>query len=280
MKHFLILPITGLLLLSGCVSPSQRTQRHQATSVVQFLYPDQSPLITPSTPTLRLPLRVGIAFVPVGKSKHGNNAHPLDETRQQQLMQAVSAEFKNLPFVQGIEHIPGSYLRPEGSFTNLDQLKSMFGVDVIVLLSTDQTQNTGSNRWSFAYWSIVGLYFIEAERNDTHTMLDATVYDIASRKLLFRAPGINTVKHHSAPVYTNEELRRDPDARYTAAAAALTQNLKTELEAFKVRIKEAPEEIKIERRPGYTGGGSLDALCALGLVGVLTYFGASARRSS
>ena len=44
------------------------------------------------------------------------------------LMKEASKHFKKYPFVKSIELIPTTYLRPGGSFANLDQLRSMFGV--------------------------------------------------------------------------------------------------------------------------------------------------------
>ncbi len=274
MNRILFPALAGLVLLTGCVTSFNTTAKHRASSVVSFLYPKQNPYITPGIPTLKLPLRVGIAFVPDTESPrnhYARNQPILSEARKQELMKSVAADFKALPFVKGIEFIPTTYLRPEGGFENLDQLKSMFDLDVVVLLGFDQRQNSSSNEWSFTYWTIVGLYTVQAERNQTHTLIDATVYDIASRKLLFRAPGISAVRENSAPLFTEEQLRLDAESGYNQAAVDLSKNLKTELESFKTRIKEAPEEIKIEHRPGYTGGGSLEGGFALLLLGALGF---------
>jgi rhombotail lipoprotein len=49
----------------------------------------------------------------------------------------------------------------------------------------------------------------------------------------------------------------------------LTANLKEQLEQFKVKVKESPQEYKIEHKAGYTGGGSLDPVS----LGLLAAFG-------
>jgi len=108
----------------------------------------------------------------------------LTEKKRQDLMQEVANHFKKYPFVKDIEVIPSAYLSPRGSFANLDQIKTMYGVSVIVLLSYDQTQFTDEGALSLTYWTIVGAYLVRGEKNDTHTMLDAVVYDIPSRKML------------------------------------------------------------------------------------------------
>lgn len=252
------------LLFGGCFGFRHNSGRqHQTSSVVQFLYPDQTqPFVQPSIPTLRLPLRVGIAFVPPATTKYGYFGSDMSfpESRKADLLRQVAKEFRSLPFVEGIEIVPTTYLRPGGGFENLEQLQNMLGVDVVVLIAYDQAQITNDTAWTLAYWTIVGAYVVEAQKNETYTLMEAVVYDIRSRKLLFRAPGTNKGKGYSTLVRTSEELRHDSANSFDAAAQDLTNNLKTELEAFKVRIKEAPEEVHIEHKPGYSGAGYIDGL--------------------
>lgn len=248
--------------LSGCMLYN-RTQRHQSTSVVQFLYPGKdSPYIMPTTPTLRLPLRVGVAFVPSAQERGGGyafvRAGELSEMRKSELLREVSAQFRALPFVQSIEVVPSTYLRPNGGFQNLDQIRALMGVDVIALIAYDQAQVTTDTPWSLAYWTIIGAYVVPAQKNDTHTLMEAVVYDIESRSLLFRAPGVSLKKAHSTLVSTDDYLRQASADSYAEATRDLTANLQRELELFKVRAKEQPESVKIEHRAGYTGGGELD----------------------
>ena len=260
--------LAGLLLLglSGCVSFWDiRREKHEGSSVVQFLYPDKTPYIQPEIPTLRLPLRVGVAFIP--------SAHCVESsfTEQQkvELMQKVAAQFKSLPFVQNIEIIPGTYLRPAGGFQNLDQLQSMMGIDVIALISYDQAQNTRDTEASLAYWTIVGAYVVPAQRNSTNTLMEAVVYDIASRSLLFRAPGTSSMINNSTLFRADHEMKKDAAQGIIDASAQLTLNLAQELERFKVRIKEEPQTVRIVHKPGFSLGGALDGGFVLLLAGLL-----------
>ncbi len=259
-----------ILLLTGCVGFWQ-SNHHESSSVLQFLYPGKDqPFVQPSIPTLRLPLRVGVAFVPPAGNpgNYRTSGDTFSEAQKIALLQDVVAKFRALPFVQSIEPVPTSYLRPGGGFANLDQLHALLGVDVIVLLSYDQLQNTGDSAWSLAYWTIVGAYVIPAQKNDTHTLMEAAVYDITSRSLLFRAPGVSALKGHSTLVGNPADLRADSALGYAQAARDLTINLQQELEAFKVRARSEPEKIHIEHQSGYTGGGALDGWFAA-LLGLL-----------
>ena len=253
-KNYLLLIalLAGCLILTSCgVMRSQ----HNSSSAVQYLYPDKKDYIeTPGVPRLALPLKVGIAFVPEGTVRH----QTLTERDKMELMNEVSTNFKKYDFVKSIELIPSSYLRKEGSFANLDQIRTMYGVDVVALLSYDQTQFTDEGLASITYWTLIGAYIIPGEKNDTHTMVDASVYDIQSRKMLFRAPGISHIKSKATPINLSEQLRVDSLESFKVASKDLVTNLEIQLELFKEKVKELPEEYQIVHKPGYTGGGSLD----------------------
>lgn len=263
-----LLSLILLFLFTGCISRRQMN-RHQASSVVQFLYPGKDqPIVQPTIPTLRLPLRVGVAFVPqsVGPGNAYVSNRGFSEAKKSELLRTVAEKFKALPFVQSIEQIPSTYLRPGGGFTNLDQIRALMGIDVIALVAYDQSQLTSDTAWSISYWTIIGAYIVPARKNDTATFMEAVVYDIPSRSLLFRAPGVSTIKGNSTPVNSEALLQADSAKSYTEAAAELTINLQTELDAFKVRAKEEPESIRIEHKPGYTGAGALDGWLAIPLA--------------
>jgi rhombotail lipoprotein len=223
---------------------------------------------------------VGIAFVPLEQSttEHGHGLPVSDatvnEAQKLALMKEVSKHFEQYPFVKSIELIPSAYLTPGGSFANLEQLRTMFGVDVIALLSYDQVQFTDENLLSLSYWTIVGLYTVSGERNDTHTMLDAVVYDIASRKMLFRAPGISHIKGSGTPVDLSKQLRQDSQRGFAVAATDLATNLDLQLAEFKDRLKKSPGEIKVVAKPGYAGAAAIGpwevaALCVILLAGLM-----------
>lgn len=260
-------PISILLVLCTAVALAScaGSQTRNATSVVDYLYPNRDEqVVEPSVPVLNLPLRVGVAFVP-GESRDGRRTNwqaggsagaALTEKQKMALMQEVAAHFKQYDFVKSIELIPSSYLTPKGSFGNLDQIRTMYGVDVIALLSYDQVQFTDEGLASISYWTLIGAYIIPGEKNDTHTMLDAVVMDIPSRKMLFRAPGTSHVKGRATPVNLSEELRKDSAESFKLASGMMVANLDEQLSLFTERVKEEPEDYKVVHKSGYTGGSS------------------------
>jgi len=268
-----IVAAAAVALVAGCAMFG--VSHHRATSVMQYLYPKQSEHVdTPTVPVLSLPLKVGIAFVPDEQSETRGNIYiptenaQFSEKQKMALMKEVGDNFKKLPFVQSIESIPSAYVTPRGSFANLDQLRSMFGVDEIVLLSYDQVQFTDEGMLSMTYWTVVGAYVIQGEKNDTKTMMDAVVYDIASRKLLFRAPGISQIKASATPVNLSEQLRTDSELGFNQAATNLVSNLQEQLNLFKERVKSSPEEFKVVAKPGYKGAASVGGLDLILVAGM------------
>lgn len=273
----LIIIVLLSLVVSGCFTMGLKG--HYASSVIEYLYPEQQGHVEhPEVPLLSLPLDVGVAFVPDGSGD--SRGQSLSEKDKLDLMDRVSAEFKKYPFVKRIEIIPSAYLRPKGSFGNLDQVRTMYGVDVIALLSYDQVQHTDEGILSLSYWTLIGAYIVEGEKNDTNTMIDAAVFHIPSRKMLFRAPGTSQVAGRATIVNLSEELRVDSKKGFTLAAENLVTNLDEQLAQFKNKMKESPEEYRIEHKPGYTGAGSYERAFAMVLLGLIVLAWNASRKSS
>lgn len=255
-RVFLLSVALAALVGSGCVSFHNRSKQQRRSSTIEFLYPKGREVTEqPTIPHLRLPMSVGIAFVPdeTGNYRTGG----LSEAQKLDLLEAVAKQFKDQPFIENIEIIPTAYLKAGGGFDNLDQIRTMLGVDVIALVAYDQIQHTDEDWTSLAYWTVVGVFMVPGEKNDTSTMLDTTVFHIPSRKLLFRAPGTSHIKARSTPVNIREELREDAHKGMQQANTQMIANLEGELTRFKKRVKEQPKRFKITRAPGYHGGGNL-----------------------
>lgn len=259
-----VISLAASLLLTGCASYPRAAANK--TSLVEFLYPEKTAHVeTAQIPQLTLPLRVGVAYTPATLVTSGS----FTEREKTLLAEQVIEKFDSLNFIDSITMIPSGYLRQGGGFTNLSQLQQMFDVDVIVLLSYDQTVITSQDFASLAYWTIVGAYIIPGEKNDTQTLLDAAVYDVASHKLLFRAPGTSVVKSRDTLVNNSEKRRLNSVEGFELAAADLTTNLASELDNFKVRVQERPEQYSVSTREGYSGSGSSEGFFLLAMFGFL-----------
>jgi rhombotail lipoprotein len=243
----------ALLSLAGCASMFSHTGARQAGSIVDYLYPDakEPPALEPGVTRLRLPVRVGIAFVPDGGRGAG-----LPEAAQTQLLGRVKAAFSQYDYIGSIEVIPSAYLRPRGGFANLDQTARMFDVDVIALVSYDQIRFNDTNRLAVLYWTVVGAYLVKGDQYDVQTMVDAAVFDVRSRKLLFRAPGTSQLKGAATMAGYSKEVRGAQSDGYAQAVDRMIPQLQTQLASFKERAKSDPG-IQVERRNGQRGAGAI-----------------------
>ncbi len=254
MKSLIAFLCAGLVLaLVGCASWFLQQGIKQAGSVVDYLYPDakEPPQLKPSVTYLRPPVRVGIAFVPGGGWGAG-----LPEAERTKLLERVKSAFAQYGFIGSIEVIPTQYLREKGGFANLEQVGRMFNVEVMALLSYDQVQFNDSNALSVLYWTIIGAYIIHGDQYDIQTMVDASVFDVNSHKLLFRAPGTSQIKGSASLAGFSERARAARQEGYDKAVEDLIPRLQAELGGFKERIRN-DANFRVENKAGYTGGGDL-----------------------
>jgi len=273
-----------VVALAACV-PQQRQIKSNA---LDFLYPSGREAAPATDVRLTLPVRVGLAFAP-------STAGAMDtftETQKQQLLSRGIDAFRDRAGIGSVQAIPSSFLEPGGGFANLDRIASAFGIDLAVLISYDQFQFSETGRSSWAYWTLIGAYVVKGEKNETRTMMDAVVYDIPSRALLFNASGQNSVRGKSTPVDASRVLRERSEDSFRLATDDLIANLDTALDAFEdqaatgtVRGAGTPA-IAMKDAQGRTvtpgqGGGGAGSLgpFALILAGALAGVAAARRRS-
>jgi rhombotail lipoprotein len=242
------------LFLASCASLGSETRRGVSSSLVDYLYPDGEvpERHTETTPNLRLPLTVGLAFVPA----QGRTSYSLPEAKKALLLEEVKQEFIDLDYVQEINIIPETYMRSSRGFEGVGQIARLYGLDVVALVSYDQVTVTSENEASLLYWTIVGAYVIPGNVNQATTFVDTAVFDVRSRKMLFRAPGVSDIEQSSTLVGVRREKRDTQERGFEVAMADMTQNLSAELDRFKARIKE-DNSVQITHRQGYGGGGGV-----------------------
>lgn len=278
--------ITSILLLSvllfsaaGCSQlVSSHDNRHSVSSSLgSFLYPnkDSRKDHKPEMPVLKLPVKVGLAFLP---SKHWRG-QSISVRDQQQLLGKVKAAFGEHEFIERISIIPSTYLRhhqTKGSngFDTLEQVARLHDVDVMALVSYDQLTQSHQNNASLLYWTIVGMYVIPGNENTIQTFVDTAVFDVKSRKMLMRAPGISKLEKRSTAIDINRVMAEKSRQGFDAAFADMITNLNGELDQFRARAKEG-KGVRIEHSAGYVGGGGGSAGLLLLLALLMLFFGRS-----
>jgi rhombotail lipoprotein len=259
-----------VLLTTACAGLFGGSRREGiSSSLVDYLYPDdEKPPPQPGQiPHLEIPLTVGLAFVPAGYG----NSKGLSEAERMQMLEDVKTAFSGRDFIAEIAVIPEAYMRSGRGFSALEQTARLYNLDVMALVSYDQVANTSEKTASLLYWTIVGAYVVKGNKNDAQTFVDTAVFDMATRKLLFRAPGVSDVQSSSTLVDQEQDMRVTQRKGFEQAMADMTVNLDQELSLFKERVRK-DQSVRVTRAAGYSGGGgAADAGFLILLTGLLLF---------
>ena len=249
--------------LSGGRHPSQGASSG-STSLVSFLYPYGAiPPPGNEIPELRLPLRVGLAFLP----ERPGRPSALTAAHKEDLLKVIRTRFMSKKFVREIIVMPDYYLQGTRGFEGLDGVQRLFGIDVLALVSYDQVTYQDKNALSLGYLSIAGSYLLPGNRHDITTLIDLAIVDPATRALILRAGGTDT-RHGYATLVGNEQKSRDASiASLAAATGEVTQNLDRALVAFETDVRTGKANIRVaQRTPNGGGGGGATSWPALLLL--------------
>jgi rhombotail lipoprotein len=117
--------IVIVALLAGCdtltwFGSNGGPRQGSSSSLVDYLYPkgEEPPPVESQIPTLNVPLRVGLAFVPTNMQ----SGDPLSEARKTELLDRTKAAFQGREYLKEIVVVPETYLRSSRGFDAIDQV--------------------------------------------------------------------------------------------------------------------------------------------------------------
>jgi rhombotail lipoprotein len=273
------LSLVVVMLLSGCANLNCGSHcgahMRNSSSLVEFLYPHgAAPPTQNAIPQLRIPLRVGLAFLPSADSAATGG---LDAVHQDALLQRIKARFSSRPFVAEIVMIPDYYLRGRGGYQGLEAIQRLYGVDVMALVSYDQVVHTDENSWSLGYLTIVGAYVLKGSRHDVSTLIDLAVVDPVSRSLVLRAGGTSTGHGNTTGIDADRKTREAAAEGYDAATDQMIEHFDTALTNFEADVRSGKASVKVVRKNqaarsgGTGGGGALSWPLLLGLLSMVAF---------
>jgi rhombotail lipoprotein len=247
---------TGCELLFG--DYDSRSNTHATTPLVQFLYGKDPVPVTDANVELKLPIRVGLSFLPSNTSNSGTMP---TAAQRAEVLQAIRAKFSALPYVTEIVIVPDYYLdgRRSNGFEQMQQLARLYHLDLYALASYDIVAQSHLNKSSFTYLTIVGAFFVHGDDQEVQSMVDLAVIEPQSRQLVLRAGGTSYVKGRSASVDLNKFEAIRVQQGFEQASQALLVNFDAELKGFETRVREGTAPIKVVRQ-AKSGGGALDPL--------------------
>jgi rhombotail lipoprotein len=245
---WLLIAALFMMAVVGCAWMKRTTRQRQVASVLTYLFPgtEQIPPISDQVAEIKVPFRIGVAFVP----DNTDQQFRLPESDRINLAAKVSEAFANYPFISDIVAVPSMYLESGGGFANLDRIAALLRLDVIALISFDQVQNSGATGWSFLYWTGVGVYVIKGDEYDILTAVETAVFHIKSQRLLMRAAGISDIKNRATMVGFSESARKGRTRGFDEAIAEMIGKLHIEVKHFRERAPKDPT-IRLILPPGY-----------------------------
>jgi rhombotail lipoprotein len=260
-----LLTLIAVVSLSGCEAwsaarcyPNCRSEARASSSLVSFLYPSgDEPPAENAIPQLKLPVRVGLAFLPM---KAGPAAVGLEASHREALLERIRQRFADRKFVKDIVIVPDYYLASSSGFEGLQGVQRLYNVDVMALVSFDQVSYRDDNKWSLGYLTIVGAYVLKGTRHDVTTLMDLAVVDPASRSILLRAGG--TDDRHGTTTFIDQgrESREAGALSFSKATDQLIEHFDSALVQFEADVRAGKANVRVASSGsgGGGGGGALD----------------------
>lgn len=233
-----ILVTTVLVLLTaGCTPVYER--RKTASLTMSPLAPaapaEGAAAVPPQEIRIKTPMRVGLAFAPLPEKS--GSSRDITAQLKQDLLEKVRSAFVGLSFVEAIEVVPTTYLKEGSEFESLVAASQAFNLDAVALITYDQEQFSDPTNWSLLYWTIIGL-LVPGEKNETRTLLEATVVAVQPRVLLLHAVGSDKSMGRSTPINVAPGLREDAEESFERATERLIADLRTQLDKSQAALKE------------------------------------------
>jgi rhombotail lipoprotein len=266
MKRCLVMLMAlSTMALSGCVALSQalcapgcaeRPVRN-STSLVEYLYPDgKTPPPQNTIPQLRIPLRVGLSFLP--STNPGSS--PLDAAHKELLLERIRQRFTSRNFIADIVIIPDYYLANARGFEGLQGVQRLYSVDVMALVSYDQVTHLDDNKLSLGYVTIIGAYVLPGTSRDVTTLVDLAVVDPQTRSLVMRAGGTDT-RHGATTLIDERRTSRAAEIdSFDKATNALIGNFDAALTQLQADVRTGKANIRVTERNGTSVSGGAGAM--------------------
>jgi len=264
--------------LAGCATSGSTncwpfcTTKHvdSSSSLVAFLYPQGSaPPRDNTIPELRVPLRVGLGFLPSDNPYASGDGPTAAE--KERLLEHIREHFARRKFVGEIIEIPDYYFAHGKGFSGLQSIQRLYDIDILALVSYDQMTASDNLKYrSLAYLTIVGAFVVNGSEHEVTTLVDLAVVDPKTRSLILRAGGTDTHHGVSTAIDAAKSTRASSDLSFQAATDAMIEHLDTELTAFEAKVRAGTAPVALVNRDGTPrGGGGASDLFGLLLLALL-----------
>ena len=209
--------------LAGCA----QTRSYSSASAAVFIEPVKDSLRSGEKTSLQLPARVALIMIPANQSFN----RPVPETvlrkAAEQLKQRLLAGTR---YVSAVDVVVKGDI---SSKVSLDDIRSMYGADIALIISYQQDQITAqSGPGGLADATILGMFVVPGLEVRTLSFVDGKVVHIPSSSIVFRASGTNERSAMSTSYAQNSSLKDESIEGFMAAMTDLGSGLTSALSRF------------------------------------------------
>jgi rhombotail lipoprotein len=222
-----LLAAVSLLAAACTVEP-----RHFRNNALEYLYPYGAPATEPKDVNVGLPARIGIALAP----RNSMRVVTFTVSELEELLRRVAEQFRGRDGIAPVRVIPAGELKALGGFADLTRVKDEFGVDLVMLVSCDQFQSATATRASWIYWTVEGAYVVTADKDETASVADIVMYDVASRVMVLHAEGSDRSKNETVSADLEQTRREERERGFERAVDNLIGKLDLALAAFQKQV--------------------------------------------
>lgn len=239
------------VMIGGCAADVHRTRVTGTAPIFSYLSLKDSTIGATPTEPLRFPTRVAIVYAPPMSTK------PLTEQVPQTTLHAAAESLKAKLLARSA-YVKSVVIGHTGETLSLEQIRNMYGCDIVVILSYSQLQSAERGGISKALdITLVGGHLYPGVTITTETGIEATVVHTPTQYILFTESGSNSRKSYSTPGGVNTTAGNEARKGFTAAIDDLADRMGKIIAKY-----DATQQIQVATL-GSRGGMSMQSLVSM-----------------
>lgn len=250
-KWVSLICVLAAVTIGGCAADVHRTRVTGTAPIFSYLSLKDSTIGGAPTDPLTFPTRVAIVYAPPLSTK------PQTEQVPQTTLHAAAESLKKQLLVHS-NYVKSVVIGHTGETLSLEQIRNMYGCDIVVILSYSQLQSAERGGISKALdITLVGGHLYPGVTISTETGIEATVIHAPTQYILFTESGSNSRKTYSIPGGVDTSARNEAREGFTEAMDNLANRVGKIIVTY-----DATKQVQVATL-GSRGGMSMQSLVSM-----------------
>lgn len=250
-KWVSLICVLAAVTIGGCAADVHRTRVTGTAPIFSYLSLKDSTIGGVPTDPLTFPTRVAIVYAPPLSTK------PQTEQVPQTTLHAAAESLKKQLLVHS-NYVKSVVIGHTGETLSLEQIRNMYGCDIVVILSYSQLQSAERGGISKALdITLVGGHLYPGVTISTETGIEATVIHAPTQYILFTESGSNSRKTYSIPGGVDTSARNEAREGFTEAMDNLANRVGKIIVTY-----DATKQVQVATL-GSRGGMSMQSLVSM-----------------